>query len=379
MLGSALTRRLTDEEKNRRAHERWIKAKCPIDLGNDHYAGWWDVDHGDGRGPVRDLGTAHRCRLPNGATPLMFGYCDITTGTRHVLHCADPLHIEASRHRCFVGRAATTGLSATAGGCPPDELATRSVDAVSDSPLLASFRQAKNYTKGPRNGPVELLVVHVMEYPEHLDAAEAVANFFANQKPGPSGSSAHVCIDPDSIVGCVHEADIAWHAPGANHNGLGAEFAGYARQTAAEWADPYSEAELVMASRWFADRAAAYRLPLEFRTAVDLLAGGERRRGITTHWEVTKAYHRGTHTDPGPNFPMAHFLELVRSAAGSPTTQEELMLIVTGSTGVTYVTNSQTKRTVTSQAEVDGWLKAGARDARGVLSAAAVDRIPLGD
>ena len=32
-----------------------------------------------------------------------------------------------------------------------------------------------------------------------------------------------------------------FHAPGANHNGIGLEHAGYARQSAEDWADAFSE------------------------------------------------------------------------------------------------------------------------------------------
>lgn len=227
---------------------------------------------------------------------------------------------------------------------------------MSDSPLLDSFRQATNYTKGPRSGPVELLVVHDMEYPELITAAEDVAKFFANQKPGPGGSSAHVCGDNDSRVGCVHDDDIAWHAPGANHNGLGYEFAGYASQRADQWADSYSEAELHIAAAWFAERAAFYKLPIAFRDAADLLAGGERRRGITTHWEVTKAYKRGTHTDPGPNFPMGHFLELVRSG-GSPTTQEAPEMKVIGIGNNIFLVRDGAKKHLTTNDQVSAWTK----------------------
>jgi hypothetical protein len=45
--------------------------------------------------------------------------------------------------------------------------------------------------------------------------------------------------------------------------------------------------------------------------AGDLLAG---RRGITGHSEVSAAYGRTDHWDPGPGFPVDGFLDRVRRA-----------------------------------------------------------------
>ena len=90
------------------------------------------------------------------------------------------------------------------------------------------FVQAKNFTQGPSNA-IDVLVIHTMESPEKPDTAESVAHWFAGSTA--PQASAHYCIDDNSIVQCVHDADVAWHAPGANHNGLGFEHAGRAAQT----------------------------------------------------------------------------------------------------------------------------------------------------
>ena len=74
--------------------------------------------------------------------------------------------------------------------------------------------------------PIDLLVIHTMEAPEKPDTAENVAKWFAGSTA--PQASAHYCIDADSIVQCVQDRDVAWHAPGANHNGLGFEHAGTA-------------------------------------------------------------------------------------------------------------------------------------------------------
>jgi hypothetical protein len=45
--------------------------------------------------------------------------------------------------------------------------------------------------------------------------------------------------------------------------------------------------------------------------AGDLVAG---RRGITGHSEVSAAYGKSDHWDPGPGFPVERFLDRVRHA-----------------------------------------------------------------
>lgn len=158
---------------------------------------------------------------------------------------------------------------------------------------------------------VDLIVVHDMEYPERFTAAEDVAQMFHTTD---RVASAHVCIDADSIVPCVQEGDVAYHAPGANSNGLGIEHAGYALQRRDEWADPFSSAELQLSAHLAAHWAEKYRIPVEFLGAADLAR--PRPRGFTTHHAVSLAYRKSTHTDPGPGFPMDLYLEMVRAHTG---------------------------------------------------------------
>lgn len=169
-----------------------------------------------------------------------------------------------------------------------------------------AFIEARNYTKG-RAGPIDLLVIHAMEAPEKPDTAEAVARWFAGSTA--PQASAHYCVDADSIVQCVRDEDVAWHAPGANHNGLGVEHAGYSAQTGVDWDDPYSHAMLWRSARLAADKCREYRIPAVWLSPADLLAG---RRGITSHWNVTLAFKRSDHTDPGPGFPAEHYVTWIQ-------------------------------------------------------------------
>lgn len=167
--------------------------------------------------------------------------------------------------------------------------------------------RARWYTAG-RIAPIRLVVVHSMEAAEGPQTAENVANYFRTTG---TKASAHVCVDNNSEVRCVPDADTAWAAPGANADGLQLELAGYARQSRAQWLDDYSTALLKRAAVVTADWCRRYNLPVKRLTRAELKAG---RKGITQHVDVSAVYKRSDHTDPGPNFPWDFFLAEVKNA-----------------------------------------------------------------
>lgn len=152
---------------------------------------------------------------------------------------------------------------------------------------------------------VDLVVIHDMEAPELEKTAENVARYFQTTD---RLVSSHYCIDADSIVQCVREDDVAWCAPGTNHNGIQLEHAGYASQTRSQWDDVYSREMLRLSAQLTAQLCAEYNIPVSYVREDALRAGV---RGITTHWQASLAFKRSTHTDPGPNFPMDSYLSLV--------------------------------------------------------------------
>lgn len=186
---------------------------------------------------------------------------------------------------------------------------------------VSSRRLAKFYTPArTARRDIRGVCIHTAESLEVGTGAEAVAAFFADPKKPrnlrekpyvwvPSKVSAHFCVDNNSTVQCVPVRDVAYAAPGANKDFVHIELSGYARQTVEEWDDDYSRAELAQAAKLVAALAKDVGFPAVFVDVDGLLTG---QAGITTHAAVSKAWHQSDHTDPGPNFPMMRFLELVQ-------------------------------------------------------------------
>jgi hypothetical protein len=220
-------------------------------------------------------------------------------------------------------RTATTSWQRSR-GVPRDELgtvgpATRArIGTHAEVPTLRGlafptlpYLEAANWSREIGVVEKDQLVLHTMEAPEKGDTAEACARWFHKQSSARDAkprSSAHACVDDDSVVVCVPWNRIAWHAPGANRRGIGLELAGYARQTAEQWTDAYSLRVLDRAAWLTAELSFRHPIPIRDLTVEGLLAG---EPGITTHGRVSRAFRKSTHTDPGAHFPMARFLDTV--------------------------------------------------------------------
>lgn len=171
------------------------------------------------------------------------------------------------------------------------------------------FVQAKRFTPANRRpGDVTLIVIHTAECGEHSSAAENVASWGAGAAA--PQASWHYMIDSDSIVQSVQEKDIAWHAGPVNGFSIGVEHAGFAKQTAAEWADDFSIATLKRSAELVAGICVRHGIPIARVTADDLRVG--IKLGICGHVDVTNGLTAGKgHTDPGKAFPWDWYLERV--------------------------------------------------------------------
>lgn len=183
--------------------------------------------------------------------------------------------------------------------------------AVFVSRLTHTIVEATNWSRDVGPQRKTLIVLHSMECGEKGDSAESVGRYFQRQKTTDKvRSSCQFGVDCNSIVRYVPVERIAWHAPGVNARAIGVEHAGFARQTAAQWLDDYGKNMLTLSARLVAELCEHFQIPCEFVDAEDIRAG---LAGITTHAQVTLAYpDKGSHTDPGPGFPLRWYLDQVR-------------------------------------------------------------------
>lgn len=190
---------------------------------------------------------------------------------------------------------------------------TSGLNLPADLPRLAiPFLQARYFT--PTQGrAVRWVVLHAMEVADKPTTAENVAANFARED---RKASAHYCVDQDSAVQCVRERDVAWHAPGANRDGLGIEHAGFTSPAAADWASAASKATLARSVALCADICRRHGIvPRALTIPADLNAG---RSGITTHDLVSRTFRRSTHTDPGAGFPLDAYVSAVAARLAGP-------------------------------------------------------------
>jgi N-acetyl-anhydromuramyl-L-alanine amidase AmpD len=158
-----------------------------------------------------------------------------------------------------------------------------------------------------RSSHVRVIVIHSTESPEATNGARNVARYFQTAK---KAVSAHVVVDNKQAIRCVADNKAAWTAPGTNIDGLQIELVGTAKQSKYQWKDKYSTDMLKLAAKIAADWCFLYNIPVVKLTVPQLIAG---KRGFVGHVDVSKAYKKSDHYDPGPNFPWPEFLKLVEN------------------------------------------------------------------
>ena len=146
---------------------------------------------------------------------------------------------------------------------------------------------------------IRYVVIHCTEASE----AEGSAVWFQN--PASQGS-AHLVIDDDTCFRTLPDLTVPWAAPPLNTEGFHIELAGHASWTRSQWLDRMIT--LRRAAYKTADRCYRYGIPVR---KVGPLGLRLRRAGITGHADVSKAFRKSNHTDPGAEFPWARFMQLV--------------------------------------------------------------------
>lgn len=170
---------------------------------------------------------------------------------------------------------------------------------------------ARWFTKVGPSRPRQLVVIHDMEAPAKGGTAEAIGRYFA-ALPADRKASAHVGCDTARLCRYVHDDDVAYAAPGANSNGLHLELAGYARWQRGDWTDAQMRNMLDMAAQQIRTWCDTYGIPVRFIRAAELQRG---ELGITTHYEVSQAWRRTDHTDPGKGFPIDLLIDKIHALA----------------------------------------------------------------
>lgn len=180
------------------------------------------------------------------------------------------------------------------------------------------------HDSGPGNKPIRRVVIHSTVSPCVPGGARAIANYF---RSAGSRGSAHYVVDPSEIVQVVYDGTIAWHAPPNDHS-IGIEMCDYpsslsldhwegkdpgdvehgTRTNPLRHLEPNHRKMLRRTAKLTAQLCLAYGLPVRFLSPDQLLAG---ERGITTHANVSKAFHESTHWDPGL-WPKRAFMRQVR-------------------------------------------------------------------
>lgn len=161
-----------------------------------------------------------------------------------------------------------------------------------------------------------MIVIHTNESTSEVSSgAEGLAGYTAAPHP-PDYPAYHVCGDNDSAVRTALDTEKVNGAGGANEDGWHYCLYGTARQSPAEWDDAYSRAELVIGAELVKQAAEGFGLPKVKISAAQFAAGAH---GILGHGDVAQVESASQgHTDPGPGFPWAHFMQLVNAGAPSP-------------------------------------------------------------
>jgi N-acetylmuramoyl-L-alanine amidase CwlA len=158
---------------------------------------------------------------------------------------------------------------------------------------------------GDANKPIGRIVLHSTVSPCEAGGARRIAAYFRSED---ARGSAHYVVDPAETVQAAYDSLVCWHAP-PNPHSLGIEMCEYPRPYPGRWSGPKHRAMLRRAAQLTAQLCLAYDVPPKFLSVAELRSG---HKGITTHANVSKAFHQSTHWDPGW-WPRRRFMRMVRA------------------------------------------------------------------
>lgn len=170
------------------------------------------------------------------------------------------------------------------------------------TPKIIDWHQKFNFG-GPRKSKIQAVFIHTTEN-DIGTPAENVANYQIRTRTG----SYHCLVDTQKLL--IENTDdwITWSTGNlGNDVGLHMSFVARAAMTRQQWLN--NRAMLSIGAWKVAQWCRAYGIPAKFVTGPELARGV---KGVSTHFEA-RIWGNTDHTDPGPNFPMQEFLEMVRT------------------------------------------------------------------
>lgn len=180
----------------------------------------------------------------------------------------------------------------------------RMVEQGYGSPLAAMgilFQAAhggSQTTANRRLDDIDMVIIHTSEGPPN--STYTAADWFSD--PRSPGSAHYTVHGTGTIIQSVPEKDVAWHAGNSavNKRSIGIEIQAQAGK--ANWND----LQLRQVARLTAALADKYSIPID-------------REHIKGHVEVSGYPEKaGAHWDPGPHFPWARFITMVKRAQSDP-------------------------------------------------------------
>lgn len=160
-----------------------------------------------------------------------------------------------------------------------------------------------------------LIVIHSVEAPARAGLAYSLATGWMQT----AGTSVHSLNDPGESVDMVALDTIAYHVGGGNSYGIGNEHTGYAAWDFKTWTSEPAFSALKVGAKKAAHQAAILGIPLRWLSVAQVRDGVSK--GFCTHNDCRLAFGGTTHTDPGPGFPYAIFMQMVQQyASNAPVT-----------------------------------------------------------